>query len=144
MPSTDIALPADRLARVRRLYPGAICTGTVTGTRHLVISEVRKMERRGEIIAMERFARDLRGGVRVIPYVRLIERGVIRRRQALNLGALTLAGVLVATGVGWLVWESRYVLMIIVGGLMTLTGAVLLAPHLRRGCLGIHCSGCRG
>lgn len=143
MSSTDIVLPADRLARVRRLYPGAICTGTVTGTRHLVTAEVRKMERRGEIIAMERFARDLRGGVRVIPYVRLIERGVIRRRQALNLGALTLAGVLVATGVGWLVWESRYVLMIVAAA-AGVVSAVLLAPHLRRGCLGIHCSGCRG
>lgn len=138
--------PADaRLTRLRELYPGAIERGVARGTRYRLPAEVRRMERRGEIIALHRFTRmDARTGQMMIPYVRMKARRQVTARRAVLIGAGLACGVLVLTGVGWLLWQSRRELL--AGALLLglVTGSVWLAPHWGRGCSGLHCSGCRG
>lgn len=144
MPGTDLRLAPAYLPRLRELYPGAIDVGRVRGSRHTVKAEVRRMEKRGEIVAVERFARQVRPGVLEIPYVRLKTLEQVRRERQLKFGALVLGGLTAAYGVGWLVWESRYALELLALALLAGGALLYLSLHWSNGCSGIHCSGCRG
>lgn len=143
VPNTDLDVRPAYLSRIQKLYPGAVDVGRITGTRHLVKNQVRTMEKRGEIIAMQRFAKEIRPGVLEIPYVRMKTREQVRRGQMVKGGALLLASLGVTYGAGWLVWESRYVLALLAGALLAGAGVLYLSLHWSNGCSGIHCSGCR-
>lgn len=144
MASTDLQLAPAYLPRLRRLYPGAIDVGRVRGSRHTVKALVHRMEKRGEIVAVERFTREIRPGVLEIPYVRLKTVEQVRRIRRLKVGAFGLGALATAYGAGWLVWESRFVIALFAA--VALAGGVLLylSLHWSNGCSGIHCSGCRG
>lgn len=144
MAGTDVQMRPAYLSRIQKLYPGAVDVGRVTGTRHRVTAKVRTMEKRGEIIAVQRFAKEIRPGVLEIPYVRMKTREQIRRGQLVKGGALLLGGLGAAYGAGWLVWESRYALELLAGALLAGSGLLYLSLHWSNGCSGIHCQGCRG
>lgn len=143
--STHEIMPAERLARLQRVYPGAISYGQVEGTRHLTLAEVRKMEKRGEIKALRRFARrnEITGQV-TIPYVRYKTVEQVRKEQIIKVSAVTGAGIAAAYGVGWLLWESRWILLAAGVATALIVFLAWLAPHWSRGCAGIHCPGCQG
>ncbi len=146
MPSTDLTMPAELMIRLRRIEPDGIGIGKITGTnQHLVRAELRRMERRGEVRGHYGAARvDPRTGTIEIPYVRLRTRAQIRARRAAWVAGSALAGVSVVFGLGWLAWESRYVIGAVLGAAALLIVASWLAPHWTRGCPGLHCAGCRG
>jgi hypothetical protein len=144
MPSTDLDITQEYLVRIRRIYPAAIGTGHITGSRHMVRAEVRRMEKRGEIVSVRRFAREIAPGVLEIPYVRLKTRGAVRKSQAVRIGLFALAGLGVATGAGYLIWESRVAIVTFAGALAAGAALLYLSLHWRNGCPGIHCQGCGG
>lgn len=144
MPGTDLQLAPAYLPRLRVLYPGAIDVGRVRGSRHTVKAQVHRMEKRGEIVAVEQFTKEIRPGVLEIPYVRMKTVEQVRRAQWLKVGALGLGALVTAYGVGWLVWESRYVIALFAVAVMFGAAALYLSLHWSNGCSGIHCSGCRG
>jgi hypothetical protein len=145
MASTDLLLEPDHLARVRALHPGAVGYGVVQGFTHQTRGEIRRMEKRGEVVALERFARlDKRTNLITIPYVRMKERSTVRREQAIRIGVMAGSGLMFLTAVAWLAWESRYVIGAAVGMMAVLALAFWLMPHFVRGCPGLHCQGCKG
>lgn len=143
MSSTDVQVMPAYMARVRKLYPGAVGVGRVTVLRNRR-AELRKLERRGEIVCIERFTKEVRPGVLEVPYVQLKERSQVRREQALKAGVALLAGTAAAYGIGWLIWESRFVIMLLAAALAGSAGLAYLSLHWRNGCSGIHCAGCWG
>lgn len=144
MTSTDVVLDGERLARVRRLYPGAIGQGWAHGLKYQTRGEVRRMEKRGEIIAVHRFAKESVPGRVVIPYVRMKTRAQVRREQARRVAVLSGAGLFFLGTVTWLAWDARYALGTLAGLMLTGTLVVRLVPHWRQGCSGLHCPGCKG
>jgi hypothetical protein len=144
VPSTDLEVLPAYLVRVRALYPGAVGVGRITGSRHLVRAEVRKMEKRGEIVSVRRFARRIESGELEIPYVRLKTVEQVRRGQRIKVTAVAAAGLCVATGAGWLLWESRTVIVPLAGVLAGVLMVAWISLHWSNGCSGIHCQGCRG
>lgn len=145
MTSTDIMIQPDRLLRTQALYPGAIGIGKITGFYHQARGEIRRMEKRGEVIAVRRFARlDELSGIVEIPYVRMKERGQVRREQGIRVGVFAGSALIFLTAVAWLTWESRYVIMFAAGMAAILALLIRILPHLIRGCPGIHCAGCGG
>lgn len=144
MAGAELQVRPAYMSRIEKLYPGALDVGRITGTRHLVTAKVRAMQKSGEIIAVQRFAKEIRPGVLEIPYVRMKTREQVRRAQAIKIGGLALGGLGAAYGFGWLVWQSRYVIGLFI--MLALLGLGLYGGslHWSNGCSGIHCSGCRG
>lgn len=102
------------------------------------------MEKRGEIVSVRRFARRIESGELEIPYVRLKTVEQVRRGQRIKVTAVAAAGLCVATGAGWLLWESRTVIVPLAGVLAGVLMVAWISLHWSNGCSGIHCQGCRG
>lgn len=133
------------LDRLARIYPGAIGRGVIEGSPHIVRSELRRWERRGEVIGLWHHGRiERKTGVTRIPYVRLKTRQEVARKHAVRVGALIGGGVLFAGSVFWAAWQVRYLIVGATGMFALVMLGFWLAPHWSRGCPGLHCSGCRG
>jgi hypothetical protein len=143
MSSTELMLPAERLRRVQRLYPGAIGQGWAHGLKYQTRGEVRRMERTGEIIAVHRFAKELNGQVS-IPYVRMKTRAQVHREQAKRVALMAGAGTLFLAAVAWMAWDARYVIATAAGLALASWLLIRLVPHWTNGCPGLHCPGCKG
>lgn len=144
MAGAELQVRPAYMSRIEKLYPGALDVGRITGTRHLVTAKVHAMQKSGEIIAVERFAKEIRPGVLEIPYVRMKTREQVRRAQAIKIGGLALGGLGAAYGFGWLVYQSRMALLLLAGAGLAAAVLLYLSLHWSNGCPGIHCSGCRG
>lgn len=145
MSSTDLEIDASRLARLQRIFPGAVGQGWAHGLLHQTRGEVKRLERRGEVLALWRFERiNRRAGLTRIPYVRLVTRAQVRRKFWVRASVLGASGGLLLAGVTAAAWRDRYALLAVlllagIGGTLVRFGG-----HWRRGCPGVHCSGCRG
>lgn len=142
MTSTDLATTPAYLMRVRRLYPKAVGIGRATGYRHQVTTELRRMEKAGEVIPVWRFARrDATTGVVTIPYVRMLEWEAVRRARRIRIAAMS-AGALVFLGaVGYMIWSVRELLLTAVGVTLAASLLFLAVSKLRRPGGGAHCPG---
>lgn len=137
--STDLEM----LSRLQRLYPGALGVGRAHGQQHPLRAALARAERRGELIPLRHLARlDPRTGQVSIPYVRMKTRTQVRRMQWIRIGSMSVGGVVFLAGLGWLAWESRYIIGAAAGLLAVVGLSVWLAPHWRQGCPGLHCTGC--
>lgn len=135
----------ETLSRLQRLYPGALGIGRVNGPHHALRAALAKAERRGELIPLRHLARlDSRTGQVSIPYVRMKTRAQVRRMQLIRIGSMSVGAAAFLAGFGWLAWESRYVIGAAAGLLAVIGLSVWLAPHWKRGCPGLHCTGCQG
>lgn len=144
MSHKEIEVTPEYLTRVRQLYPTAVGVGRISGSRHMVAAEVRRMEGRGEIISIRRFSREPRPGVLEIPFVRLRTTRQVLRGQRIRIGLVAGGGLLLAAGVGYLFWESRMIIFSVILGGPVLAFLLLSARHWGNGCSGIHCAGCGG
>lgn len=133
------------LERLTRLYPGAIGRGVIEGSQHVVRSQLRLWEKRGEVIGLRRFEQvDRYAGTTRIPYVRLKTVARVRRDRLMRVALLAGVGVFTLGVACWLLWEVRYELMA-AAGMSAVVGLFFwLWPHWSRGCAGLHCSGCKG
>lgn len=133
-----------RLMRWQQLFPDALGVEQIRGSRYTVPEQIRKMQRRGEVIPLWRFTRQ-DGREMTVPLVRLKTRRRVRVERAVKVGLVAGAGFAVAYGIGWALWQARF---LILGGAVLLLSATLgilvLAGHWSRGCPGLHCRGCGG
>lgn len=144
MPSRELQPIPAHLARLRELYPAAVGYETISGSYHRVRAEVARMEKRGEIVPLLRFARERTPGVLEVPYVRLKSVEQVRRSRRARIGAVIGGALLTAAVWGWLIWESRRVLELLAVIFALAAAGAYLSLHWRNGCTGLHCSGCRG
>lgn len=142
MSSTDIAITPAHLVRVRRLYPKAVGIGRATGYRHQVTTELRTMEKAGEVIPVWRFARrDDRTGVVTIPYVRMREWEEVQRARRMRLAAMGAGAVVFLGAVGYAIWSVRELLLAAAGVTLAVSLLFLLGSKLLRSGGGTHCPG---
>lgn len=144
---TDLVVASNKpgtMERIRRAYPAAQGYGRARGARFQVIRDLKIQERRGNMVPVWRFAKEIRPGVIDVPVVIMRTTTQVRTRKIRN--GVLLAGVVVGAvvGVGALVWASRYVIGAAAGMTAVLFLWFRLASHWTRGCSGLHCTGCRG
>jgi hypothetical protein len=125
--------------------------GFAEGPRSALVPELRRLQASGEIKV------NWRGTVRVpdlgpdhiaVPYVRLRspDGGVAPNSVVWRAVGWMAVGCSAIAGVGWLLWESRWVLVSLAGAAL-LVMSVAWLWSLRGGgcgCVGLHCPGCRG
>ena len=123
--------------------------GFAQGPRNTLVPELRKREKSGEL------AVNWKGAVWVpesgpdavaIPYTRLRSVEDARRWAYTKALSLAVGGIGTTAGLGWMLWEARFVIMTVLGGALLLGGlwAVLALRGHNPGCTGLHCAGCRG
>jgi predicted acyltransferase len=81
-----------------------------------------------------------------IPYTRLRSAESARSRAYVKVLSLAVGGIGTTAGLGWMLWEARFVIMTVLGGTLLLAGlwAILALRGHSPGCTGLHCPGCRG
>jgi hypothetical protein len=105
---------------------------------HHLRAKVGEMKQRGEIdpnMIMYRAEGD-----QFVAYVVRTRPPAKRMRRVVAWSALALSTL---TGVGWLLWESRYVLLCLLVAALGIWWAATRGGHSGL-CPGLHCPGCRG
>src|SRR5512132_885664 len=114
------------------------------GPGHQLKAQLRRMERRGEISVYWQDADLDRRGTLLVPYVRLVTAARIRRRTIRRWAGAGTGALTALAGLCWLLWESRYVISFAALAALVIVAGLRFAPHLARGCSGLHCSSCKG
>jgi hypothetical protein len=114
--------------------------------RHMIRAEMRHQEKRGDVQVFWQECRYM-GEQYVVPYVRVRSVEEVKRRLRVRIGAGVVLGGSALVSLVMALWEARWVLLCLAGGVLLLAaGFALLGLLLRHrpGCTGLHCPGCRG
>lgn len=142
MSSTDLVVTPAYLMRVRRLYPKAVGIGRADGYRHQVTTELRRMEKAGEVIPVWRFARrDDRTGLVTIPYIRVREWEDVQRARRVRIAAMSTGALVFLGAVGYMIWSVRELLLAAAGATLAVSLLFLAVSKLRHSGGGAHCPG---
>jgi hypothetical protein len=136
-------------SRIRSELAQTENVGFAQGPRNKLVPDLRKRERSGELKVNWEGAVWVpeRGpGTVAIPYVRLRSAGSVQRRAYVKMLSLVVCSGGAAAGLGWMLWEARFVIMTVLGAALFFAGigAILVLRGHSPGCTGLHCSGCRG
>lgn len=102
-------------------------------------AKLAQMVRRGEL--KEAFNARIEGGQYVVEYIRLREPAP----RGLRIGSIVVSILGGLAGLGWLIWESRYVIAAALGvalAAVCLYVIIMSALHVAGRCPGHHCPGC--
>lgn len=123
--------------------------GVLRGPVYKMRERVAKLERTGQIRRLGPGVQYWESGqsLLAVPYEPLRSLADVRRRTVLKASGVAVMGAGAAAALLAALWEARFVLMYMAGGLaLTVLSVAWLVSRVNHGgvCAGLHCSGCRG